>query len=183
MRRLTQNEFRLAALFAAAVFLALNLLGARAWMQHRANLVREISNVRASMEEGRIWVDGASALESARTWIEANPPPPFTGQDASTALLQSARSSAEGGGLKVLEENLLPEPTLPVGSAAALQMKLSGPFPAVARFLFAMQDPAAWRSIPKLTVRSEAEPPNVVVDMEIHQYYRPATPAVTDPGP
>ena len=66
----------------------------------------------------------------------------------------------------------------PPQTNTAEEAKLSGPFSGVAKFLFAIQSPTAWRSVPKLTIRSDTEPPNVLVDMEVHQYYLlPAPPS------
>ena len=179
MRKLAQNEIRLLAFFCAAIFLALNLFAIRAWTGARAALVRDTEAARTRIAESRMWIDGASGISSSHEWIKAHPPETKTADEASTGLLQMTRSAAEEAGLKITEENLLPAATTTTGHAASLQAKLSGPFPGVAKFLFAMQTPTAWRSIPKLIVRSDTEPPNVLVDMEVHQYYLPATP----PGP
>lgn len=183
MRKLTANELKLAVLFSTAIFVALNLLAVRAWMQHRAGLIRDTAAAQATLLESKSWIEAASTLGSARDWIAAHPPPEDTAEQASTALLQVVRNAAAASSLKVAEENLLPAPQVQTGTAAALQTKFSGPFPGVAKFLFDLQSPDAWRSIPKMIVRSEAEPPNVVVDMEIRQYYRPSSPTATAPGP
>ena len=177
MRKLATNELRLFALFSAAVFLAMNLFAVKAWTQRRNAVIAQIATARSEVAEGRTWIEGAQAIQSARTWIQANPPPKNTADQASTGLLQIARASAEANGLKVIEENLLPAVEGTAGHAAALEVKLSGPFAGVAKFLFALQDPAAWRSVDKLVVRSDTEPPNVLVDMKIRQYYHaPAAP-------
>lgn len=175
MRKLATNEFRLLIFFCGAIFLALNLLAARAWMGARASVAGEIEAVRTGLAESRIWIEGASGISSSHEWMNAHPPQTITADQASTGLLQSTRSAAEEAGLKIVEENLLPSAETTAGNAAALQAKLSGPFAGVAKFLFAMQSPTAWRSIPKLIIRSDTEPPNVLVDMEVHQYYLPAT--------
>lgn len=175
MRKLAQNELRLLVFFCAAIFLALNLFAIRAWNGARAGLVREAETAKARIAEGRMWIDGASGISTSREWIKAHPPETKTAEEASTGLLQMTRSAADEAGLKITEENLLPAATTAVGHATSLQAKLSGPFPGITKFLFAMQSPTAWRSIPKLIVRSDAEPPNVLVDMEVHQYYLPAT--------
>ena len=183
MRRLTTNELRLAVLFGAAIFIALNLLAARVWMQKRGDILRDIQTSRASIQESQTWIEGAAAIGSARDWISANPPPTDTAEQASTSLLKVVRSAAEAAGLKVIEENLLPAPDVQAGTAAALQAKVSGPVPGVTRFLFALQNPTAWRAIPRMIIQSEAEPPNVLVDMEIRQYYRAETSDAPAPGP
>lgn len=183
MRKLATNEIRLLALFSAAIFLALNLFAARAWMQHRADVAARIAAARSGMAEGNTWIEGASAIGPAHEWIEANPPPQNTPEQASTGLLQLARSAAEEDGLKVIEENLLPAAEVTTGSAAALEFKVSGPFSGVAKFLFALQNPTAWRSVDKMIVRSDTEPPNVLVDLKIRQYYRAPASVPPAPGP
>ena len=175
MRKLATNEFRLLIFFCAAIFLAANLLAVRAWTGARSSLIRDVEAARSRMAESRMWIDSASGIASPHEWIKAHPPQTSTPEQASTGLLQTTRSAAEEAGLKIIEENLLPAAATTTGNATSLQAKLSGPFSGVTKFLFAMQNPTAWRSVPKLIIRSDTEPPNVLVDMEVHQYYRPAT--------
>ena len=175
MRKLAPNEVKLLIFFCSAIFLALNLLAARAWMSTRASVLREIELARSAVAESRVWIDGASAVVSPNEWMAAHPPQTNTAEQASTGLLQETRTAAEEAGLKVTEENLLPSAEITTGNAAALQAKLAGPFSGVTKFLFAMQGPTNWRSIPKRSIRSDTEPPNVEADMEVLQYYLPAT--------
>jgi len=175
MRKLARNEQRLLIVFGSAIFLALNLFAARAWMSWRGSVIRETEVAQTLLAEGNVWIEGAAAIGPAREWILANPPPQATADQASTGLLETLRKSAEEAGIKVTEENLLPAADVASGTAAALQAKLAGPFSGVAKFLFALQTPTAWRAVPKLIIRSDAEPPNVLVDMEVRQYYVPAS--------
>jgi len=173
MRKLATNERRLLIVFCSAIFLALNLFAARAWMAWRTSVVREIVTAQSQFSEGQVWIEGASAIGSAREWMQSHPPRQSSPDQASTGLLETFRKSADEAGLKVVEENLLPTAEVTSGTASALHAKLSGPFSGVAKFLFSLQSPAAWRSMPKLVIRSDSEPPNVLVDMEVRQYYLP----------
>lgn len=181
MRKLTPSELRLALLFGGAIFVALNLFAIRSWMTARASLTAGTEAARSSLAEGRSWIEAAGALGSANEWIKANPPPDQTAETASSELLANTRSAAKNAGITVVEENLLPVPSTTAGAAAALQVKVSGRSQDVTRFLFELQAPARWRSVPRLTIRSDAQPPNVVVDMEVRQYYRPAAPSSSLP--
>ncbi len=183
MRRLAKNETRLLILFGAAVFLALNLFAVRAWTQHRAALVAKISQTRAAISTGQSWISAAGALESANSWMQQNPPPSHSGEQASTELLNTVRALAEQSDLKLVEETLLPNESSPSADSAILQTKLSGPFSGFAKFLFGLQSPTAWRAVDKMAIRSDAEPPNVIVDMVVRQYYRAPSPAAPAPGP
>ena len=175
MRKLTTNEIRLLIFFCSAIFLAINLFAVRAWMGARLSLGRDLEAAHGRIAESRMWLDGASGIASSHDWIKAHPPQTKTAAQSSSELLQAMRSAAEEAGLKITDENLLPAAAPAAGNAASLQAKLSGPFSGVTKFLFAVQNPTAWRSVPKLTIRSDTEPPNVLVDMEVRQYYLPAT--------
>jgi hypothetical protein len=183
MRNLAKNETRLLILFGAAVFIALNLFAVRAWMQHRTALVGKISQTRAAISEGRSWISASEALQPAREWMEQNPAPASSGERASTDLLNTVRALAEKSDLKLMEETLLPNESGADSNAAILQTKLSGPFSGVAKFLFELQTPTSWRAVDKMMIRSDNEPPNVIVDMVVRQYYRAPSPAVPAPGP
>jgi hypothetical protein len=172
MRRLAKSEQRLLILFGAAVFVALNLFAIRAWTQSRGSLMAEITQARSSIATGESWITAAEALQPARDWIHQNPTPTATGDEASTNLLNTVRSLAEKSNLKLLEETLLPPESSEAGPSAVLQVKLTGPFSGVASLLYELQNPSAWRAVDKMMIRSDNEPPNVIVDLLVRQYYR-----------
>ena len=179
MRKLQKNELNLLVLFASAVFLALNLMALRAWLQHRGKLAAEISQAKTALATAKSWITAAEDLQSAKDWMQSHPAPGTTSQGASTELLNTVRNLAEKNNLKVVEETLLPAEA-GQSDFVVLQTKIGGPFAGVAAFLFDLQSPTAWRSVSKMTIRSDSEPPNVVVDMEIHQYYH--SPQSSDAG-
>lgn len=171
MRKLAKNETRLLILFGAAVFVALNLFAVRAWLSHRAALDTAIASAESRLAAAESLLIAAEALSDAKDWIDQNPPPESSAEATSTDLLNSVRALAEKNNLKIAEETLLPSDQPGI---AVLQAKINGPFAGVAELLFALQGPTAWRSIAKMSIRSDSEPPNVVVDMEIRQHYRSA---------
>jgi hypothetical protein len=173
MRRLAKSEQRLLIIFSAALFLALNMFTIRFWFQNRGALMAKINQTHSAISTGKSWISAAEALQPASDWIEKNPAPENTGEQASTSLLNAVRSLSEISNLKLIEETLLPAESTPGGQAALLQVKLSGPFSGVATLLFELQTPSAWRAVDKLMIRSDNEPPNVIVDLLVRQYYRP----------
>jgi hypothetical protein len=181
MRRLAKNELRLLIVFGAAIFLALNLFAIRFWMQHRSALTAKIAQTRSAISTGKSWISAAEALQPAREWIDNHPAPTATGEQASTNLLNTIRSLAEKTNLKLPEETLLPAESSAAGQAAVLQVKLTGPFSGVASLLFELQNPTAWRAIDKMMIRSDNEPPNVIVDLVVRQYYLPPGQTPSEP--
>ncbi|MEI8293236.1 MAG: GspMb/PilO family protein [bacterium] len=172
MRKLAKSETRLLLIFGSAVFLAVNLFAVRAWLSHRAGVFAAIAEARTSLSTTNSWITAAEALDSARDWMQQHPAPVEKHDSASTALLNTVRAICEKSGLKIAEETLLPSEEADGTQAAVLQIKITGPFSGVAAFLFELQNPTCWRSVEKLMIRSDSEPPNVVVDMDIHQYFR-----------
>jgi len=177
----TAGEKTLFLILCGAVFLALNLLGFRAFLQARARIQQSIAAAKTELASSRTWLDLAETLHPAMSWIAAHPFPKMQPDDASAGLLKLEQGEAEKAGLKVMEENLLPPQDIPQGSSVGVGVKLSGPFEGVVRFLFALQTPSAWRSIDKLTLRSDTEPPNVIADLELRQYFHPE--AAPEPTP
>jgi hypothetical protein len=176
MKPLAQNEKTLLLILCAAIFVALNMLGLRAFLQARSKLQQAIVAAKSELATDINWVNVAETLQPARSWIESHPMPQSQPDDASAALLKLEQSEAEKADLKVTEENLLPQRDIPNGSSVGVAVKLSGPFAGIVRFLYAMQTPTAWRTIDKLTLRSDAQPPNVIADIELRQYFHPGAP-------
>jgi len=183
MRNLAKNELRLLLFFGGAIFLALNLFGLQLWTQHRRAAALERTSLVNAITESKASIQAADILRPATDWIVANPPLPTTPDAASTELLNAVRAAVESASLKLLEENLLPPVPWSSGSAAVLFFKISGPFSGVTPLLFALQKPGTWRSITRLVVRSDKQPPNVVVEIEIRQYYKTLDPPAPTPEP
>lgn len=182
MRPLAASEKRLFLILCGAVFIALNMVGAHAFLQARNSLQRAILGARTQLAEDQGWIGTGEALRPARNWMETHPMPELAPDEASARLLQSVRGAAEKTGLKITEENLLPPQQVTGGSTVAVAAKVSGRFDGVVRLLFELQNPEAWRSVEKLTLRSDAEPPNVIADLELRQYFR-SGPAGGEPQP
>ena len=173
MRPLAPSEKILFLILCAGVFLALNMIGLRAFLETRTRIEQSILTAKSELAEDQHWLTIATTLHPAMTWINAHPMPQMETDDASALLLKTERESAEKAGLKVTEENLLPSQDTPQRSSVAVAAKLSGRFDGIVKMLFELQTPTAWRSVDKLTLKSDAQPPNVVADLELRQYFHP----------
>lgn len=172
MKRLAQGEKRLLLILFGALFLAANMLGLRAFLQARSGLWKSIETTRAGIAESKGWIERGEILRGATEWLDAHPMPTMAPDAASAGLLKSEREEAEKSGLKVIEENLLPPQSSSQGSGVTVAVKLSGPFAGMVKMLFALQTPSAWRTIDKIQVKSDSQPPNILVDMELCQHFR-----------
>lgn len=187
MKRLAPGEKRLLLILCGVLFLAANMLGLRAFLQARSGLWKSIATTRSGIAESKGWIERGEILRGAMEWLDSHPMPRTAPDAASAGLLKEEREEAEKSGLKVIEENLLPPQSSPQGSSVTVAVKLSGPFAGLVRFLFALQTPSAWRTIQKIEVKSDAQPPNVLVDLELRQQFQPIDSSVgskpTQPNP
>jgi len=181
MRTLAPSEKNLLFILGGAVFIALNMMGVHAFLQTKSGVQKAMIAAGSELSSDRSLVELGRALKPADSWIAAHPMPHMAPDDASAQLLKVEREEAEKAGLKVTEENLLPSQDTPYGPTVAVSVKLTGPFEGVVRMLFAVQSPTAWRTIEKLALKSDAQPPNVVADLELHQYFLPSTSAGPTP--
>ena len=172
MRQLAPSEKKLLLILSGVVFFALNMLGLHAFFQARADLQRSIQSAKNQLASQQAWLVTEKALQPAEKWINSHPMQEMSTDDASAELLKTERNEAEKAGLKVTEENLTPPEETPQGKTVSLQAKFAGPFEGVVRMLFALQTPTAWRSIEKLVIKSDAQPPNVIVELELKQFFR-----------
>jgi len=177
MRSLTPTESRLLILFAGALFIMANLFGLKYGMRARAKLTRDTAALESRISEDRSWMILAEDFVEPRQWLAANPPPVFAADAASTELIRVVRGGTEAQGLTMTEESLLPAEGAAGYPNVNLQCKLSGAFPGFVHLLFELQKPGAWRSVEKLNVKSDATPPNVLVEMQIRQYFSDAQPS------
>jgi hypothetical protein len=183
MRPLAPSEKTLLLIFCGALFIALNLFGLRAFLQERNAVRLSMESARTELASDKSWVDLAESLQPAVAWINAHPLAQSAPDDASADLLKEERDEAAKAGLKVTEENLLPPQNTPLGSTVAVDAKFSGPFEGIVRMLFALQTPTAWRSVDKLTLQSDTQPPNVIANLVLRQYFRSSTPIPSSSPP
>jgi hypothetical protein len=172
MRTLATNEKHLLLLLCGALFVAANMVGLRSFLKAKEGLRKAMIAATSDVASDKSWIDMGSALSPADAWINTHPMPRCARVDASAQLLKSERDAAEQAGLKITEENLLPSSETQYGSTVAVSVRLAGPFQGVVRMLFALQTPTAWRTVSKLSLKSDAQPPNVVASLELVQYFQ-----------
>lgn len=176
MRPLASSEKTLFFILCGAVFVALNLLGLRAFMQARAGVQRAIVAAKSEIMADHTWLELGKSLRPAVAWMDSHPMPQMEPDAASAGLLKFEREEAEKAGLKVIEENLLPSQSTAQGSGVAVAVKLNGSFAGLVKMLFAVQTPTAWRTIDKISIKSDAQPPNVIADLEVCQHFNALNP-------
>jgi hypothetical protein len=176
MRKLAPSEKTLFLVLCGAVFLAVNLISLKVFLNINEQLQSKISTLRNQLVEGRAIIMTAEKLQPAIAWMHEHPLPIWNNDKASAELLKCERTEAEKAGLKIIEENLLPTHSSFYATSVSVQAKISGSFDGLVKFLFALQTPTAWRVINKFIIKSDSDPTKVIIDLEMKQYFQtPAT--------
>lgn len=171
MRKLAPSEKTLFLVLCGTIFLAINLLSFRLYLNMDRQLESNLHTVQSQITQGRGITMMAETIQTATEWIRQHPLPICTSDQASTELLKFERNEAEKNGLKIIEENLLPPYYSTYSSSVSVQEKISGSFEGLIKFLFALQNPTAWRAVNKFVIKSDSEPSKVIIDLEIKQFF------------
>ena len=99
MRPLAPSEKTLFLILCGAVFVALNLLGLRAFLQTKSKVQKAIVSAKAELAVDKSAVEAAESLRAAMEWIAAHPMPQMEPEEASAQLLKTEREEAEKAGL------------------------------------------------------------------------------------
>ena len=103
MRPLAQSEKTLFLILCGAVFIALNMLGLRAFLQARTKVQQAIVVAKTELATDHSWIDLAASLQPAMHWVINHPMPEMQTDEASARLLKIEQGEAEKAGLKVME--------------------------------------------------------------------------------
>lgn len=171
LRTLSPRERNLAVLLGATAFILLNLLflpklGAwnRAARQKHAELKGELAAA-----EG--WVAKQAYWTQRRTWLEENEPALTGPRRDSATQLEGLQAAARKYELTLSDIQLLQlkpnEYYHPVGA----RITLHGPWKGLVGFLADLQNPELFHVIPRFSIKSDQEPPNIRCEMEIQKWF------------
>jgi hypothetical protein len=175
MRALTAKERKLLLLLIGALFVLLNVVGLQAFLNRQRLLQSDIARLRAQLDEHRSILAGKDYWEERGAWLEANQPVDDVGTvEDDTKFTEFVEVSAKNSGLQYTRRGGGPMP--PRGSIAEVYdaSTVQGPMKALVQWLSELQKPAEFRVIKQFRLKSTEKPPDVVCDVEVARWYRPA---------
>lgn len=182
MTPLKPNEKKLLIALGITGFLMLNFLG-WGWIS-RSMLVLERKVVALESREKSLnfWKTQAAEAESRRDWIERNLKTYRDEADRETYLDAFIRGQAQELGLE-LRKNQPQEPRVTERFVKSrYTAEVSGPWPAVYKFIYQLQQPGEFRFVPRLQVTSrkgergigaEEGPAYAVCTLDIEKWWAP----------
>lgn len=174
MRALTSKEKRLLVFLVGALFLLLNIIALKTFLDRRALLEANIDTLEAQLIQDRATLGQKDYWMKRAEWLDAN----MQADDLATVdddnrFIEFVESSAKKRGLDYTKRG-----GGPVASEGRSYTEVfdastvKGEMKSVVEWLSELQQPKAFRAIKQLRVKS-GEPPAVVCDVEVALWRRP----------
>ncbi len=174
MRSLTSKEKKLLAWLLGTLFLLLNVVGLRVFLDRQRALKKDIATLQEQLAANNAVLAEQPVYEERGEWLDRNQP----ADDISTTeddakFYEFVESSAKRSGLEYTRKAGGPLP--PTGDYVEVfdSSQVKGTLESVVKWLSELQQPKAFRAIKQLTIKS-GEPPQLVCDVEVARWYRPA---------
>lgn len=172
MRRLTPSEVRLVRLLGVVLLLVALVFVIVYYKRSVDSLRLEIADLRNQKAESDFWMDEKPLWDKRAEWMRGNMPVLPGDGSASSAFLEDMQRSARSSGLEIDSQSLL-DPVAAGGvEEYALRMRVSGSLESFTRWMASLQDPAKFQAVTALNVKSDAEPPDVVCELQITRFYQ-----------
>lgn len=175
MRTLTRHEKKLTFFLIAAVAAGFHLIVLKLVLDLDRGNRRALSQTLEELVEARGWMEQREIWNPRVAWLEKNflPAP---AENPAPALQKAAQAAATAAGLKIDEQNLRPPRTGNWTLLYANKMRLSGSLEQFLKWLVAVYQPGQGIAVTALTLKIGPEPPKMVGEVEVGQFFRPNNP-------
>ena len=175
MRTLTRHEKKLTFLLLGAVVAGAHLIVLKLALGLDRSNRRELMQAEEELSEARFWIDQRENWQAKTGWLEKNFKP-VPDENPAPALQKMLQTAAESAGLKV-EEQKPPAPKPgPRFTLYANRMKMSGSLSQFLQWLVEVYRPEQGIAVTALNLKIGAEPPKMVGEVAVGQFFRPNNP-------
>ena len=175
MRTLTGHEKKLTLLLVGALAVGLHLILLKFALELDRSQRRQLAQVQEELTEAHFWIGQKQDWQAQTIWLEKNfkPVPAENPAPALQKVLQTAASTA---GLKVEDQ----KPPTPKNGPHALmyvnKMRMSGSLAQFLDWLVAVYRPEQGIAVTSLNLKIGPEPPKMVGEVGVGQFFRPNNP-------
>jgi len=175
MRTLTHHEKRLTLFLVAAVVAGVHLIVLKLVLDFDRRNRLSLSQTRDELLEARGWIEQREVWNPRAAWLQENFRP-APAENPAPALQKAAQTAAQKAGLKIDEQNLRPPRTGTWSLLYANKMRLSGSLEQFLQWLLAVYQPGQGIAVTALSLKIGAEPPKMVGEAEVGQFFKPNNP-------
>jgi len=173
MPQITPREQRLILSFAGAVFLVLNVFGFRALSKAQKEASRQLLKSKQEQQEAGAWLQQKDYWTQRKGWLDAKQPKSAAPGQESSVLLELLQQSARQQNIVIAQQRLADPRSTPFLREAAVQLEVRGSFDAMVGWLAGLQQPDKFVAVKNLTLKCDAEPPNVIGTLTVARWYAP----------
>ena len=175
MRTLTRHEKKLTYFLVGALAVGLHLILLKVFLDLDRTQRRRLAQMEEELAEARFWVGQREEWRVRAEWVGKHFQP-VPAENPSPALQMMLQGAASTAGLKV-EEQKVPAPR--TGGRFLLyshRMKMNGSLGQFLTWLVAAYRPGQGIAVTALNLKIGPEPPKMVGEVEVGQFFRPNNP-------
>ncbi|MBJ7258966.1 MAG: hypothetical protein JHD33_05435 [Chthoniobacterales bacterium] len=174
MRALTFKEKRLLFGLLGALFLLLNVVALKTFLNRRAGLQANIEVLDANLVQSRAVLGQKDYWAQRARWLETNQPTDDVSTvDDDNRFIEFVESTAKESGLAYTRRGGGPVPAEGRPYAEVFDAStVKGNMESLVKWLSKLQQPKEFRAIKQLRIKS-GEPPEVICDVEVARWFRP----------
>jgi len=171
MRKLNPREAALALALGTTAFLLLNLFFLPKLIASNRVAKQRGIELRSQLTAAEGWVRQEAYWRERREWLEKTEPTLDERGNATASQLEDLQKTARDSGLALNDLELLSLAQTEFYHPVGVKFTAVGPWPALVRFLAKYQQPDLFDVIPRISIRSDQEPPNVQCEMELQRWF------------
>jgi hypothetical protein len=169
--KLNARERTLALALVLIGFILLNLLFVpKLTASNRAARQKGVE-LKAQLDAAQAWVAKKDYWAERKKWLEETEPILKAAREESATQLELLQAAAKKNGLTIKDIELLQLPNTEFYQPVGARLTFSGPWPGFVTFVAGLQNPALFDVIPRFSVQSDQEPPDIQCEMEIQRWF------------
>jgi hypothetical protein len=173
MRPLTKLEKTLSITLAATLFLLANLFGISALLRQKRALQLDAVTLKSTRDEADLWLGEKTKWLARQDWLNQTQPKAAQPEAAQSVFFEELQKSARARSLAIDEQGFGEVAETKHFQSVVVRMRVNGTLENATRWLASIQRPELFQAITSFSLKSEKDPPNVNLELEIAKYYRP----------
>lgn len=171
MRTLTRHEKKLTLFLLFALLGGVHLLGLKFLLSWDQANRRTVSQKSDELEEAKGWMEQKAEWEEKLGWLEKNLKT-VSADNPATALEKKIRTAAKDAGLKIDDQNLQAPITGIACTVYSNRIRLTGSLGQFIQWAGKLYQPEGGVALISLNIKLSPEPPKMVAEAEVGQFFR-----------
>lgn len=171
LKNLSPRERTLALLSGGTLFIVLNLLFLPKLTAANRAAHQKNSELKAQLAAAEGWIAKEDYWTKRRDWLEETEPSLSVARQDSATQLEQLQAAARKLSLQLEDVQLLQLPEAEFYQPVGVKFTVNGPWAGLVKFVADLQDPKLFDVIPRFSIKSDREPPNIHCEMELQRWF------------